>query len=231
MRIVIAGAGSLGYYLAKTMRARGHDVRLIEIGGDRSREMSTLLDLPIICGDATEPRILEIAACAKADVYIAVTGRDEDNLISCQLAKDNFGVKKTIARANNPSNATVLERLGVDFVLCDSELLSRVIEQEADTAAAYLVASISGGNAAIYEFSISPESAMCGQLILDTKMPRDSLIISIERGGQTIIPRGGTQLMGGDKMLVLSDNASIKAVMRVFAPEAASSQDIFGDSQ
>lgn len=216
MNIVIAGAGGLGYHLARTMLERGHEVGVIETNSERAGTVSSLLDLPIVSGNATEIDSLRLAGTPEADVFIAVTGRDEDNLISCQLAKRFFGVKKTIARSNNPGNVEVLKRLGVDFVLCDSTLLTRIIEQEADSAGAYLVATLSDGKAGIYEFVISPKSELCGKLIVNISLPRSSLIISLERENETIIPRGGTQILSGDKVVVLCASDAVRTVEKIF---------------
>ncbi len=214
MKIVIAGGGDLGYYLAKTMLSRGHEVSLIEISMDRATDISTRLDEPVIFGNATEIKSLKHARTEEAQVFIAVTGRDEDNLIACQFAKRTFNVPKTIARSNNPGNVEVLKRLGVDFVLCDSEIITRVIEQEADSASAYLVATLNHGDAGIYEYVIDSGAPVCGKAIVNVELPRSSLIVSIVRGRETIIPRGGTQILEGDKVVVLSGMESVKAVKK-----------------
>ncbi len=214
MKIVIAGGGDLGYYLTKTMLGRGHEVSLIEISMERATDISTLLDEPVVFGNATEIECLRHAQTEKADVFIAVTGRDEDNLIACQLAKRTFNVSKTIARSNNPSNVEVLKRLGIDFVLCASEIITRVIEQEADSAGAYLVATLNHGEAGIYEYVIDRESPVCSKAIVNVELPRSSLIVSIIRGRETIIPRGGTQILAGDKVVVLSAVESVRAVQK-----------------
>ncbi len=214
MKIIIAGGGDLGYYLAKTMLGRGHDVSLIELSMERASSISTQLDHPVILGDATEPESLQHAHAENADVFISVTGRDEDNLIACQLAKRTFGVAKTIARTSNPNNVEVLKRLGIDYVLCDSEIITRVIEQEADSAGSYLVATISGGDAGIYEYVISEKSPICGKAIVNIELPRSALIVSVVRGRETIIPRGGTQILSGDKVIVLTTTESVKTVQK-----------------
>ncbi len=214
MKIIIAGGGDLGYYLAKTMLGRNHEVSIIEVSMERASSISTQLDRSVILGNATELECLQYAHTEDAEVFIAVTGRDEDNLIACQLAKRTFNVPKTIARSNNPNNAEVLKRLGVDFVLCDSEIITRVIEQEADSAGAYLVATLNGGNAGIYEYVISASSPICGKAIVNIELPRSSLIVSVVRGRETIIPRGGTQILAGDKVVVLTTAESAKTVQK-----------------
>ncbi len=215
MKIVIAGGGDLGYYLAKTMLSKGHEVHIIELSMERATDISTRLDEPVIYGNATEIHCLKHANTEGADVFIAVTGRDEDNLIACQLAKRSFNAQKTIARSNNPSNVEVLKRLGIDYVLCDSEIITRVIEQEADSAGAYLVATLNNGDAGIYEYVVGENSPSCGKTLVDIELPRASLIVSIVRGRDTIIPRGNTRILAGDKVIVLSGTSSVKAVQKV----------------
>lgn len=132
MNVVISGGGKLGFYLAKTLIPYKHKIKIIEKNKELCNKDSDELNLPVICGDATTISVLEKANTKEADIFIAVTGKDEANLISCQLAKNFFGVKKTIARVNNPKNVEVFEALGVDMCVSSTQLIADMIEQVVD---------------------------------------------------------------------------------------------------
>ena len=117
MRVCIVGGGKVGYYLAKTLLEHGHTPVLIEDDPAMCRKVADSLDLTVVCGDGTFAEVQESADVAHCSAMVAVTGRDEDNLIVCQLAKQVFKVKRTVARVNNPKNAAVLKKLGVDIAV------------------------------------------------------------------------------------------------------------------
>ena len=130
MRVCIVGGGKVGYYLAKTLLEHGHTPVLIEDDPAMCRKVADSLDLTVVCGDGTFAEVQESADVAHCSAMVAVTGRDEDNLIVCQLAKQVFKVKRTVARVNNPKNAAVLKKLGVDIAVSATDNLTHLIERE-----------------------------------------------------------------------------------------------------
>ena len=129
MEIVIVGGGMLGFNLAQTLMEEKKEVCLIEKDRFRCMEMANQLDIEIICGDGTEIETLEEADIQGCEVFIAVTGSDQDNLVATQLAKSEFGAKKVIIRANNPANVGALRTLGTDVVVSSTEIIANLIEQ------------------------------------------------------------------------------------------------------
>lgn len=128
MKAIIVGGGKVGYYLFKTLRENRYDVVLIEREKVLCQKISEELDGEIIFGDGLDPEVLKDAGISKAKVVAAVTGKDEENLIICQMAKMNFNVKKTIARINNPKNRPIFKSLGVDETVCNTEIIWNLIE-------------------------------------------------------------------------------------------------------
>ena len=121
MRVCIVGGGKVGYYLSKTLMEHGHDPIIIEIDEHTCSRLADQLELPVIHGDGTLVEILDLARAGGCGALVGVTGRDETNLVACQLAKKVFGIKKTVARVNNPKNSEVLKMLGVDITVSSTD--------------------------------------------------------------------------------------------------------------
>ena len=133
MKVCIAGGGKVGMYLAQSLLAHHHKVTIIEPQEALCRSLADSLDVPVVCGDAISFDTLRTADVASCDAFVAVTGNDEDNLVACQIAKREFGVDRTVARASNPKNRELLHTLGVDTVVCGTDNLSHILEREIET--------------------------------------------------------------------------------------------------
>ena len=204
MKVIIVGGGKVGYYLAQTLLSHGHDPHVIEINKDQCVMLANNLDIPIICGDGSLIEVLRSAGIEGADALVGVTGKDENNLIICQLAKKKFGVRRTVARVNNPKNAKVMQQLGVDIPISSTDNIVRLLEREIDTSAIKQLAAINRGEASLSELSIPPDFKLNGIRLSELSMPVDSIVVSITRDNKLIIPRGNTQILAGDKVVVIS---------------------------
>lgn len=208
MRVCIVGGGKVGYYLAKTLLEHGHMPVLIEDDPAMCRRVADSLDLSVVCGDGTFAEVQESAGAAQCSAMVAVTGRDEDNLIICQIAKQVFHVKRTVARVNNPKNAAVLKKLGVDIAVSATDNLTHLIEREVETAAIQQLLSFAGGTASLTEVSITAKFPRVGKRLAELDIPQDAVVISVIRGGELIIPRGDTQILVDDRVVVLAKNTA-----------------------
>lgn len=217
MKVIVVGGGKVGYYLAKTLLAHGHDPRVIEKSRELCTHLANELDVPVICGDGSLIDVLENAGVQGADALASVTGKDEDNLIVCQLAKKRFGVRRTVARVNNPKNAEVMKQLGVDIPISATDNIARLLEREIDTSAVKLLASINRGEASLSEMEIPEEYKLNGIRLSELEMPMDSIIVSITREGKLIIPRGNTQIFSGDKIVVIAKNEVVHDISEALA--------------
>ncbi len=208
MRICIIGGGKVGYYLAKTLLEHGHEPTVIELNAQLCSHIADSLDLHVICGDGTFVEVLESAELSECGALVAVTGQDENNLVACQLAKQVFGVKRTVARVNNPKNSAIVKQLGVDIAVSATDNLSRLIEREVETVAIQQVLSLAGGTASLTEITIADDFPHNGQTLAELPVPADVIVISVTRSGELIIPRGNTQILAGDRVLVLAQNTA-----------------------
>lgn len=213
-RVCIVGGGKVGFHLARALLERGQMPVLIERDEGRCVRLANQLELPVICGDGTSPQVLETAGCRGAAALVAVTGQDEANLIACQLAKKQFEVPRTAARVNNPKNTESLKKLGVDITMCSTEILTRLLEREVETSALRHVMSLSGGQADLTEVLLPTDFALAGQTLTQAPIPPEVVLVSITRNGRLLIPRGGTVLLPGDRVLCLARDEGLRQLMR-----------------
>lgn len=214
-KIIITGGGRVGYYLAKSLCESNREVIIIESQKEICKEIADSLDVPVIWGDGTTASVLEKAGIRNADVFIAVTGRDENNLIACQTAKRLYNVPKTVAKANNPKNVDNIRRLGVDIVISATESIIALLEREVDHSTIKELIPLNDGKAAVYQVELPENFAYSGKEILNITFPESCNIVSITRGSELIIPRGKTKLLAGDKLLIVSSTGSVNEVRRV----------------
>lgn len=215
-KIVIVGGGKLGYHLARNMLDRDYTVILIERDKMRCLHIANDLDAEVINGDGTEIEVLSRAGVGRADYFIAVTGSDQNNLVACQLAKKKFLVNRVIARANNPRNLEALRRLGADHAVSSTEIITRMIEQQVESAGMHLLASLNRGKAAICTFTLPERSSLNNVALKDVPMPKSSLIISLVRREKLIIPQGDTIIFSGDEIVAVCDGDSQKELVKLF---------------
>lgn len=216
MKVVIVGGGNLGFSLAQSMLERDYEVDLIEKSRTRCNQIANLLDAEVICGDGTEVETLATAISGKVDCFIAVTGKDQDNLVASQLAKKKFQVKKVITRANNSRSLETFHKLGVTNTVCSTDTITKLIEQEVESASSRLIASLNKGRAAICDFKILEDSKVAGTSLKDIILPKSSLVISILRGPELIIPKGNSVLQAGDEVIAICLGDSQRKLVKLF---------------
>ena len=214
MKAIIVGAGKVGYYLAKTLLERNYDVSVIEIDKAASQYFANTLDVTVVRGDGSTKRALAEAGADRCDSIIAVTGEDEVNLIICQMAKRIFNVKKTIAKVNNPKNVETIRFLGADIAISSTDNIIKQMEREVDNSRIKELMPING-KAAVFEVILPENYVYSGRIIADIKLPEGCNIISITRGEDLLIPRGGTKLMSNDKLLIVSSLNAANDVRRM----------------
>ena len=209
MKVCIAGGGRVGRYLAQSLLAHHHKVTIIEPQEMLCRSLADTLDIPVICGDAVSFDTMRTADVASCDAFVAVTGSDEDNLIACQIAKREFGVDRTVARASNPKNRELLHTLGVDTVVCGTDNLSHILEREIETDTIRQLLSLGGGTASLNEILLPENFLYAGKAIMDIPIPGDAILVSITRDTELIIPHGNTILLPWDRILLLTQDDTL----------------------
>ena len=213
-KIIIVGGGRVGYYLAKTLKENNREVVLIESKKEICKETADKLDIPVIWGDGTSVAVQALVGIKETDTFIAVTGRDENNLIACQAAKGLYKAKKTVAKANNPKNVANMRELGVDIVISSTDIIISMLEREVDHKAIKELMPLNDGNTAVYQIELPEDFSYSGKEILNIPFPENINIISITRGGELIIPRGKTKLLSDDKLLIVSKESAVDDVRR-----------------
>lgn len=203
MRVVVVGAGKVGFYLARTLLGHGHTPLVIDEDPHRCRRAADGLGIPVTCGDGSAADTLRAAGGEGADAIVAATGADQTNLIACQTARKELGVKRTLSRVNDPGNLAVMGRLGVDVPVSSTDILAQTLEREVDAAVIRSVVSLNRGEATISQFTLPEDSPLDGVAVKDLKLPGECVLISVTRKERLIIPRGPTKLQAGDRVLVL----------------------------
>ena len=217
MKMVIVGGGKVGWNLARIMLERRHTVSLLERDRQKCEKLADELDAAIFRGDGTNVAVLEAAGTQDADVFMTVTGSDQDNLVACQVARDHFHAKKVISRVNDPRNIETFRVLGIENTVCSTDILTKMIEQEADLAHMHLIATLNQGKAGICSMTLPSNTALDGVALKDISLPRGTLVISLIRRGVLTIPNGSTILQAGDELVAVSEDKSQKALMRALA--------------
>jgi trk system potassium uptake protein TrkA len=204
MYIVIVGAGRVGFNLAQKLIQDKHTVTVIEKDNARCEGISQNLDALVINGDGCEPRFMEDAEVGRADVVAAVTADDEDNLVICQIAKEVFGVRRTVARVNNPKNERIFSELGVDVPVNATKIIAKIIEEEASFEDFITLMTFKRGKLALVRVDLTTESPVIDKAVREIGLPENSVLVSILRGDTIIVPKGDTVLKTGDDIVALT---------------------------
>jgi trk system potassium uptake protein TrkA len=204
MHILIVGAGKIGHFLAKRLYQNKHTVSIVDKDSAICEGIARELDILIINGDGCDPRILEEAGAGRADVLAAVTGDDEDNLIICQLAKEKFGIQRTVGTVNNPNDEHTFSELGVDVPVDATKIIAKIIEEEVSFSDFVNLMSFKRGKMAIVRVDLPEDSPVINQEIKDIQLPPDAVLVSIMRGENLILPKGDTRLLAGDDVIAVT---------------------------
>ena len=213
MKLVIIGAGKVAYYLIREL-THEHDITIIEQDEASATKIANQLSAVVIRGDGTIPSVLG-PACEDVDMLIALTGKDENNLIACQLAKRHFGVPLTIARVNNPRNLEVMERFGVDKSFSGTKILAEMIEQEIDHLGLRIVHRIRKSDKVLIEFILSPTSKACEKSLENYTFINDSKVVVITTAdGKVITPRGSSVMHGGELIMMVCSHKNVEPIWK-----------------
>ena len=201
MYIIIVGCGKVGFYLCKDMLARGHEVTVVDKRPEKVKEAQEHLGNIIFEGDGCDPDVLQKLGVERAEVLVAATGHDEDNLVICHVGRHLNPKVRTVGRVNNPKNEPTFRRLGLDAVVNSSELLAHMIEHEFSTGDLVPLISLRRCGLDMVEVTVSSSSPCVGKQIQDIRLPDSCTLVSILRGGTVITPRGDVTLSVGDEVI------------------------------
>jgi trk system potassium uptake protein TrkA len=213
MYIIIVGGGEVGYHLARILLSDGHEVLILEQDAARCERLCEELGEVVYRGDGCEAATLNAVGTGRADMLVAVTDGDEDNLVACQVAKHKFNVPRTIARITNPKNETIFEMLGIDATVSSTNLILTHIEQELPSHPLIPLLKLKSGTLEVVEVKIPPGSKVVGRKIGSFRLPKGSavlLVIGKDKGPQ--IPTVETVLEAEDEVVVITSAENEEAM-------------------
>lgn len=217
MTIIIVGAGSIGYYLSKSIvSTTNHKIIIIEKDPIRCKIAADKLDLPIIVGDGSDVATLEKIKAKQADILVSLSGKDEDNFVCCQLAKKVFNIKTTIAKINNPKNIEIIKALAADIVISNTNTLSNIITKQLNAIDYHFMTHFTMGDTIIVEFIVEKDSIMQNKKISSINWPKNTLVIAISRENKSIVPNGNTTLKTGDDVIISTKEQEKKHLKKLF---------------
>jgi trk system potassium uptake protein TrkA len=221
MRVVVTGAGAVGRHLAADLAERGHTVTIIDQDKDVIEKIGEWAPgVKIVLGDACEPWVLEEAELSQAEVVVAATGDDEDNLVTSLLAKQEFAVPRVLARVNHPKNEWLFTtQWGVDAAVSPPHILTAMVEEAVTVGDLVRLLRLEGGRVSIVEMTLPDDSPNTGRALFELRLPADSAIVAILREGHVVIPQPETVLAAGDEVVALTAQASESALRQTIVGE------------
>ncbi len=221
MYVIVVGAGKVGLNLARELIEKGNEVTLVEQDRRRYLIIEEELEHAVQYGDATELWVLERAGIERADMVIAVTGDDEDNILICQVAREKYGVERFVARCNNPRNLEHFELLGVKPAVSATDLILRLIEHEVPKYGLVHLLDLPEERLEIIELEVAEGSEAAGRQVKDLALPDGSLVISLLRDGGGFVPNGDSVVEAGDEVLLVLDAELESSVTAQFADRSS----------
>ncbi|MEW6222678.1 MAG: TrkA family potassium uptake protein [Candidatus Hadarchaeota archaeon] len=210
--IIVAGGGRVGFDLAKALVEQGKDVVVIEKDPAVCERIASEMNALVINGDATNKKILEDARIQGADVFVAVTGNDSENIVASQLAKHSYGVPLVLARIEDPDRAKAMEGMGIDLIVRPAHVAAMVLENAIVLPGTTSVL-VSGTTTRAVEAEVSEDSRVKEKRIADLSIPANCVMAAIYRKGKLIIPRGDTVLKAGDMVALIGEEAALRKLV------------------
>lgn len=218
MYIIVVGGGRIGYYLGRALLAEGHETLVVEKDARICEAIADELGSVCLRGDGCETTTLAEAGTGRADMLIAVTGDDEDNLVTCQLAKHKFNVPRTIARIGNPKNETLFKKLGIDVTVSSTNIILENIEAEVPTHPLTHLLTIRAKGLELVEVKIPPEATAVGKAVKELVLPPGTtLSLIIPEKGKPVVPADTTIIQTGDQVIALiapEDEEALRVALR-----------------
>jgi trk system potassium uptake protein len=205
MYVLIVGAGKVGWNLARELIQKEHEVTVIESDPQRYTVVEEELEHSVHRGDGSELWVLERAGIERADLVIAVTGDDEDNILISQVAREKYGVDRIVARCNNPRNLEHFKLLGVKPAVSATDLILRLIEHEVPKYGLVHLLDLPQERLEIIELEVAEGATAAGSAVKDLGLPDGSLVISILRDDAGFVPTGDSVIQSGDEVLLVLD--------------------------
>ena len=217
MYILTVGAGKVGWNLARELIDKDNEVTVVESDAQRYATVEEELEHAVQYGDGSELWVLERAGIERAEMVIAVTGDDEDNILICQVAREKYGVERVIARCNNPRNLQHFELLGVKPAVSATDLILRLIEHEVPKYGPLHLLDLPQEQLEIIELEVSEEANVAGKMVKDIGLPDGSLVVAVLRDGSGFVPLSDSVIQTGDEVMLVLDTGLEDEVTQLFS--------------
>ena len=217
MNLIIAGGRKEIHFLIKNFTSKGHHVTLINNDEEYCKNFARIHEkIDVVLGDASMPNVLEDAGAVYANLVIALTQYDPDNLVICQIAKAMYGVKRTVAVVNDPKNISIFKKLGIDTVISTVNIVSSIIEQKISVEEITNLVPLAEGKVSITEVVITKNSPVLNKTLAEINIPYSAVIGCIIRNEEGIIPRGNTVVMEKDRLITLCLPEAQSEMLNIF---------------
>lgn len=221
MRCILVGGGKTAYFLARDFISKGYHVTLVVRNGGEATSLSRRVRATVLHGDGSDPELLEEAGARRADVLLALTPHDEDNLVACQLAQRMFGVPRTISVVNDPENESIFQQLGISVAVSSTRIIATLIEEQTTFDAITNLFPVAEGRIVVTEIRLSAEAPAVDKTLQSLNLPEGALIAGILRGETVIVPRGSTQLQRSDRLILVAQPDNYGDALRALMGEGA----------
>ncbi len=214
MKIVIVNGGASALYVIDMFRKSGNKIIVINSERERAEEIMTQTHLSVYVGSPWRRFVLEEAGVKDADIFISLCDVDTDNYAACMMAKDLFGVKKTICTVKNPNNVELYKELGIDSAISSTYLLAQSIRSESSAESLIKTLSFDEDRIMVLEATVLSKYAICNKRIMDIHFPKYASIAAVNRHYQVIIPNGQTLIEAKDRLLIVTTPDKRDDIMR-----------------
>ena len=204
MQVLLIGGFDMTKTLAASLVQKKYRVTAIHPDYACCEALSEIRDLLVIHGDGFKPYILDEAGAGRADVAIALTDNDADNLVICELCKKRFGVTRTVSLVRNAENTAFFRQMGVDAVVCATNTITSILEQLSFINDVTTLIPVGDGRLSVAEVTIPEGAPAADKKLREINLPGEVIVGCILRKDQTLIPRGDTRILAGDTLVLLS---------------------------
>ena len=224
MRIIIVGGGKVGRYLINDLSKKGHEIILVEQKEEKCNMISDKYNISVICGDGSEKEVLEKAKIEEADVLLAVTKNDQNNLVICQLAERQFEVPQTFTTVNTPGNEKLFDWLCVNVAVSSASILSALVDQEVAIKDLKEILAKDQDELKMIRLVVADDSPVANKKLNKINLPLESVLVTILRGDKPIVPRGNTRIFSGDLIVTLTKPEFEEELIAMFSPNRKKEQ-------
>ena len=213
-KILLIGGRSKARSLAESLLAQGYHVTIINNDKEDCMSLAETRGLNVYYGDGTKPYVLDEAGAAECSIAIALSSRDENNLVACQLCKQKFGLKKVVSLVNDPKKTEFFRQMGVDSVVCAISAVTSIIQQQAFLDEMVSVLPVGSGKVQIVEVHIPRHAPSAGKKLWEIALPQEVIVGCVLRGEHSIIPRGDTRIQEDDNLVVIAGHGQERAAIQ-----------------